>query len=839
MVSKFNPLFNGEQALLRGETTLREQHKDNFDEILPVYRLGDEQLASNIKPDMEKAIEKGSKVIQEHSMMIRNNQKNKFIDDSYLLIGKARFYQKDYLPALETFNFIVLEFPESRSYQEARLWVARCKTQIGNYLSAKEDFEKLYREEEMPKRLKDDVYASYAQLEINSGSSAAAYQLLRQAIDKTRDKDLEIRWLFIAGQLQSRMGNDYEASQIFEKVIRKGPPYELLFQAQLNRARNYDVELQNPAKAFDQLKAMLRDDKNYENRDQIYYVMAEVAEKLEDEALMEEYLKKSVRVSTTNQKQKSQSYLKLAETNFRNKLYKQAEAYYDSTFTNLQENDPRFRKVKRIKESLNTLVKNLETIETQDSLQALAKLSEEQRNERIDDYIEKLKEEEERKKQKAENPYTNYAMNQPGGPDNAGGPTSGAPAGQWYFYNQSVRGVGVRDFINRFGDRKLEDNWRRKNKENTGNFDEGPNNTATEASGENLSQGDKPDKDPKYSREEYLKNIPLSPEEIAESHKLIQEAFLAVGRVYKDDLNDYDAAAKALEELLGRYPDMEEKGRVWYTLYRVFTLAGDNARASYYRDLILTNMADSEYAAIIQNEGSGLPLTDRSEAKKAYVEAYQKYEDGAYKESLPLATQGARNYQDSRYAPKFQMLKAFNQIKLGKREEFVSSLKLVIDQFSDSEEAEEARSILDQMEGVEVSPAKTADKPEEAQKSIYKAENTAQHKYIVILGNDGKVVNDLRVNLTDFNKQFFNIDNLNTKSIFLDMEHQMILVSNFNNSKRAMDYYNTVTNQNLLKGAGQTQEVQHFVISSDNFQRFYKDKKTETYLEFFRENYLK
>ncbi|HCQ17448.1 MAG TPA: hypothetical protein DIU20_14360, partial [Cryomorphaceae bacterium] len=326
MVSKFNPLFNGEQALLRGETTLREQHKDNFDEILPVYRLGDEQLASNIKPDMEKAIEKGSKVIQEHSMMIRNNQKNKFIDDSYLLIGKARFYQKDYLPALETFNFIVLEFPESRSYQEARLWVARCKTQIGNYLSAKEDFEKLYREEEMPKRLKDDVYASYAQLEINSGSSAAAYQLLRQAIDKTRDKDLEIRWLFIAGQLQSRMGNDYEASQIFEKVIRKGPPYELLFQAQLNRARNYDVELQNPAKAFDQLKAMLRDDKNYENRDQIYYVMAEVAEKLEDEALMEEYLKKSVRVSTTNQKQKSQSYLKLAETNFRNKLYKQAEA---------------------------------------------------------------------------------------------------------------------------------------------------------------------------------------------------------------------------------------------------------------------------------------------------------------------------------------------------------------------------------------------------------------------------------------------------------------------------------------------------------------------------------
>ncbi len=815
--------------------TIQDVHKDNFDEVLPVYRLGDEQQVSGVKPDLERAIEKGSKVIQEHSMMIRNNQKNKFIDDSYLLIGKARFFQKDYLPALETFNYIVLEFPESKSFQEARLWAARCKTQIGNYLSAKEDFEKLYREEEMPKHLKDDVYASYAQLEILYGTTAAAYQLLSQAIEKTHDKEKEVRWLFISGQLQAKMGNDYEASQIFQRVIRKGPPYELLFQAQLNRARNYDVELQNPEKAFDELKAMLRDDKNFDNRDQIYYVMAEVADKLDDEALQEEYLKKSVRVNTGNAKQKALSYLRLAEINFDNKLYKPAGAYYDSTFANLQETDPRYRKVKRIKESLDVLVENLTTIETQDSLQRLANLPEAQRNQRIDEYIQKLKEEEDRKRQQAENPFNSFAFNNAGGPDNPNGP-SGAPGGQWYFYNQSVRGVGVRDFINRFGNRKLEDNWRRKNKDVSSDFGEVNTDVSDADNAATRDAGEKPE-DEKYSRDKYLENLPLTQEEMAASDELIRKAFMTVGRIYKDELNDYDAATKALEELLSRYPEMEEKGRVWYTLYRIYTLAENQSRANYYRDLILTNMADSEYAELIRNEGTGLPLADRSEAKKAYVSAYRKYESGEYKESLPLAEKGAKDYQESNYAPKFHLLKAFDLVKLGRKEEFVNSLKLVIDRYSDSEEAQEARSILSQMEGEEA-PAE-ASQQSSNKKNLYKTNEAAQHKYILVLENDGKKVNDARIKLTDFNAEFFKIDQLNTKSIFLDMEHQMILVSNFNNAKRAMDYYKTLQNQRILDGVTSGMDVEYFVISTDNFQTFYREKETGPYLEFFKENYLK
>ncbi|MGB0175810.1 MAG: tetratricopeptide repeat protein, partial [Owenweeksia sp.] len=344
----------------------------------------------------------------------------------------------------------------------------------------------------------------------------------------------------------------------------------------------------------------------------------------------------------------------------------------------------------------------------------------------------------------------------------------------------------------------------------------------------------------KYSREDFLKGVPLAPEEMAASHKLIQEAFIAVGRIYKDDLSDYDAATKALEELLSRYPNLGEKGRIWYTLYRVYTQDKNTARASYYRDLIMTNMADSEYADLIRSEETGVPVADRSEAKKAYVTAYKKYETGAYKESLPLAIQGAKDYVNSSYAPKFQLLRAYNQIMLGRRADFIVSLKLVVDQFSDTEQAEEARSILAQMEEVEEIPGEgQVSENEEENQDLYKPGKNSQHKYIVIMGNNGKVVNDTRIRLTDFNKEFFKIDNLNTKSIFLDMEHQMILVSNFNNSKRAMDYYKTVINQNILKESTKGLDSQHFVISSDNFQKFYKDKDVENYLEFFKENYLK
>lgn len=828
MVSKFNPLFNGEQALIKAKASLDLQHKDNFDEILPVFRLGNEDQASNVKPDLEKAIEKGSKVIQTRSMLIKNEQKNRFIDDSYILVGKARFYQKDFLKSLETFNYVILQFPKEEDVFEAKLWAARCKTHLNNYLSAKEDFEKIYREAEMPKELKGDAYASYAQLEINQGRYTPAYQLLKQAIDKTRNKKKKIRWLFICGQLQAKIGNDFEASEIFRQVIKKGPPYELLFQAQLNRARNYDIEIQDPSKAFDELEDMLKDDKNFDNRDQIYYVMAEIAEKLEDEPLMEEYLKKSVKAFTTNNKQKALSYLKLAETNFKNRKYPPAEAYFDSTFKSLDSQDPNYEIIKRRKESLNRLIDNLDIILLQDSLQNLAGMSETEREDVIQEYIFELKEKEEAKKL-AELQKNTLSSNAGG---IGGGPGSGG-TGKWYFYNANLRSTGLRDFTNAFGSRKLEDNWRRKNKQTLAGFE-----INSEEEEERAEEVENIEEEEKYKIETYLKDIPLDEEAINLSIAQIIGAYQNVGRIYKDELSDLDAAINSLEELLGRYSDFSERTRTWYTLFRIFVAQKKEKKSNHYKDLILSQDPDSEYAALIRNAGKEALPSDKDLAEESYKEAYLEYEAEDYKKAVSLANDGMSQFKETKFLPKFHLLKSFAIVRIGNKEAFINNLKLIVDLYPNTEESKEALAILNQIDPS--AAAEREDEDAEAKiKTPYTLKKESQHKYAVVVPNKGSKVNDLRIALTDFNKKFFAIDNLKTKSFLIGSESQMIVISNFNASARGLDYYKNIKSQKILEKYISGSELQHFVISADNFPKFYNSQDVKEYITFFEENYLK
>lgn len=829
LVSKFNPLFNGEQALLKAELTLNSQHKDNFEKILPVYKLGDEQLVSNIKPELERAVEKGSKVIQTHSMLIKNSQKNKFIDDCYLLIGKARFYDREYLKALETFNYLILEFPKDESVYEAKLWAAKCKTELNNFLSAKEDFELIYREKKVPKDLKADIFASYAQLEINQRRYRAAYQLLQQAISKTKSKQKEVRWLFICGQLQAQLDNDYEASEIFKKVIKKGPPYELLFQAQLNRARNFDVELHDRSEAFDELEDMLKDDKNFDNRDQIYYAMAEIAEKLDELDQMESFLKKSVQAYTINNKQKALSYLKLAEFNFTNRQYVTAEAYFDSTFKSLDSKDPRYELVQNRKKSLTKLVENIVIVEHEDSLQGLANMSEEARKEKIENYIEELKETDAEKEEQSNAGFNNFATNTNTG---AGPNAPGAGQGQWYFYNANVRAVGQRDFTNKFGERKLEDNWRRKNKSKLNDFAAIPNDDSDTANAEGASPGD----DAKYDYANFVKDLPLTEEAMELSNQKIIKALQTCGRIYKDELKDSEAAIEALEDLLDRFGEFNDKPRTWYSLYRIFLAKQSKAPAEKYKNLILTEAPESEYASLINNAGKELGPSEASEAEKDYTEAYTLYYDAKYKASLTGTELGIQRHSQSIYIAKFNLLKAFCQARLDKKSEFIGTLKFVVDQFGDTEEAKEAQAILDQIVVDEKSDEDIEE--EEDGKTPYELDKKAEHKYVVIVPNAGGKANQLRIKITDFNKKFFKTSRLKTKSVLMGRNYQLITVSNFKSASEAISFYRNIGSQKVLNPFLKGPKFQHFVISSDNFPKFYSNQKIAEYMEYFEKNYL-
>ena len=124
--TKYNVLYNGNLAFEEGREQLNESYRDNYWEILPVERL---EVSGEIKLDSEdnnpnflKAEEKAAKAIQKHSMDISDQERNPQTDEAFLLLGKSRYFDERYIPALEAFNYVLRKYEESDKLNEATIW---------------------------------------------------------------------------------------------------------------------------------------------------------------------------------------------------------------------------------------------------------------------------------------------------------------------------------------------------------------------------------------------------------------------------------------------------------------------------------------------------------------------------------------------------------------------------------------------------------------------------------------------------------------------------------------------------------------------------------------------
>jgi hypothetical protein len=688
----------------------------------------------------------------------------------------------------------------------------------------------------LSKHLNADVYAAFAELEIDQDRYLNAYQLLSQGAEKTHEKEEELRWLYICGQLQSSLGNDYEASQLFLKVIKKGPPYDLLFNAQLWRARSYDVDLMDPTKAYDELKKMLKDDKNFDNRDRIYYVMAEIANKLDEWEDREGFLKTSIKASTLNQVQKALSYLWLAEINFEDKLYENAQAYYDSTFQTLPSDHIKYPKVALMRKSLGKLVGNLNTIALQDSLQSLALRSPADQLAAVEKIIEEIKEKAAEAERAENDNLDNLAFNGLNSGDGAGlnGLAGmGSANTEFYFYNPTLRSSGVGIFVAKWANRKLEDNWRRANKatvqESIAQVEEANSSESTSADGE--KEGD-----PKHDPQTYLANIPNDPEKVAASHRLIQNALLDNSIIYKEEIRDLKAAAASVLELLSRYADYVARDRAWYILYRIYTVAENAAETDKYRQLILSTYPTSEYAYLILNEGKEEVPINEKEAKEKYKAAYQAYESKSYRSAKSLAHAGFISYEESRYGAKFLLLRAYAEGALQDKEELLKTLQQELERYPRTDESAEAKKILDALSlGGDAEGGKAKE-----EKFSYKTDFSNQHRYLLVVANKGgPSANQLNIKLANFNAKYYPNDKLLVKSLLMGLEKNVIMVSGLANKVRAEQYYQTLNSEKYLEKELLSVDFKQFVISNANFAEFYKRQDVEGYLTFFNTHYLK
>ncbi|HEX7410932.1 MAG TPA: hypothetical protein VF298_02205 [Bacteroidales bacterium] len=504
----FNTYWNGNESLKDGVTDLGKSVRDNYTSILTVANYGTASDATRLNAAMDRAIAKASIVIQRHSMVFNKKERVKWIDDSYMLIGKAYFYKHDFTAAKRTFDFVMREYNYNPIQYDAMLWQTRTLLQQKKYSDAGSMLDLLESKietEKVPFIVKREIPLVYSDYFILQKNYSRAKDYLLNGIILNKSKKLRARLYFILGQIADQENNQAMATEYYLKVIKSSPSYELAFNARINMANSFDINTGDKRTIEKSLTKMSKEFKNKDFRDQIYYALAQIAFKEKNDTLAIHYLRLSVAASVKNDFQKTTSALKLADIYFERQNYRMAQAYYDSTMQFLPKDYPNYNELTAKTVTLTTLVTNLEIVHTEDSLQKLAALPEAELAKVIDKMIEAIKKADQLKKEKEAQEQLDGTM---GGnlvktienPSQLG-------SGGWYFYNTSAMSFGYTEFLKKWGRRKLEDNWRLSNKR--------PVYTDETVATKVTSDSTKSDStkafstDPR-SRKTYLQNIPLT-----------------------------------------------------------------------------------------------------------------------------------------------------------------------------------------------------------------------------------------------------------------------------------------------------------------------------------------
>ncbi len=839
LTSHYNGYFNGKEALKDARNELARIALDNYSVILPVVNYGSKENVQAITPNLDRAISKASMVISRHSIYLKNVEYIRWIDDSYLLMGKAQFYKQDYKTAYYTFEFITKRYKNNDIRHDAQLWMAKCLIQTAEYSSAQsllDDLQNKLDRKKAPSYLNRDLALTYAEFYIQQHNYPPAEEYLLMSLKYPHQKALKARLHFILGQVQQRRGDLARASASYMKVIRTNPGYELVFNAKINLARCYDASSGNSREIVATLKKMLKDEKNNEYLDQIYYALAEIAEKDGDKPLVKEYLASSVKTSTRNKYQKGISSLKLANIYYLEPEYPPAQAYYDTAVQSLPSEYPDLAGVRRRAKVLDELVKNLNILETEDSLQRIARMPEKERNAFIDKLIAKVKEEE-MKKQAAASEHAmgmsllyRNRMNNPGANQMGGG--SGAT---WYFYNPAAVSMGFTEFEKKWGKRKLEDNWRLSDKQMI--LDDGDGALALE-NAEN--EADTLSKDPK-DRKTYEQYLPLTEEMVAKSNEKIKEALYNLGNIYYHGLSDFPQSVLSYESLISRFPaDTSYFLKSAYSIYEMCLEQKENSKADYYKNLITSKYPDSDFAKIIANpEYKKEILARKNKAANLYKEAYAAYENQQYNKVLNYCGQARGATSDKSLNARFDYLESVSRGKVHGKDTMTVALRRFITQHPSSELKALAQKVLDYLnsgDSVPVATASAGDKPvATARNFVFNPE--AIHLFVIVVGMKNVNINALKLRVSDHNQKYSSLDKLSTSNLYLDDNRQLITVSNFPGKEEAMNYLVGITGNAYVFSNLNSDDYQVFVISVDNYQVFYRSKDVDKYLEFYRENY--
>jgi tetratricopeptide (TPR) repeat protein len=846
ITTRYNSLYYSTLNLNEGIYKFEKTYKDNFDKILPVYIYPPAEKTKASVAEFDKAIKKSSLAIQKHAIKDKKNEvipsSGKWIDDNWINIGIAHIYKREFFSGLESFEYVAKTFKDSKDKYTALLWMIKANNEIGSVSTSEPLISLLKNEKKLPKTVASELPVAQADYYMRRGQNTEAAAKLMEAMRNGNiftgiSKKRRGRYSFIIAQLFEAQKENKRAILYYKKTIRLKPNYDMIFYSKIKMARLLDVKRNNSEKTKKDLLKMSKEFKNSDYYDVIFYTLGEIEEKESNIDKAVYYYKRSVQTSSVNPTQKALSYLKLGEINFDLANYQPSGAYYDSAVVTLPKDHPNYNNVLVRKKTLEILIKQIKTIRNEDSLQRIANMSESERNSFIDKIIaNKEKEEERKQKEKEALQNSNAAVNQPGVP---GGPVVSDPgnpgAASFYFYNPNTVSLGVGEFVKKWGNRKHEENWRRSNKALV------VEDNTDDPAKQNDQLTNKKEKDPAKLREAYKKNLPVNDSLIAKSTDKIIEAFYLMGSIYKEELNNTQKAVAAFEELNRRYPKNKYLLNNYYVLYRIYQGEKKESKADFYKEKILNEFPDSEFALLIKNPNGAVDISARkSEVESFYSNVYSAYQQNNYSEAFALSKEGIEKFGKNDYLPKFEFIKALSTGKIKGVDSLEYDLKLLVARYPKAEVTPLANDILLAIKKQKNPDMFKPNLPGKMEADTFTVNYDAEHFLIAIVPDDPKIANGLKTNIDAFNTKFYASKPLSITSNLFGQNKQLIILKSFANAEEVMAWYeNFMNDKDSFKGDVKKELVEIYPVSAANLPFLYKRKNPEAYKLFFLDNYKK
>lgn len=829
-----NILYNGQIALDKGVESIKSSNKNNFWTRLPIERMQfkeeDSPNGNTKNPNFEAAEAKATKAIQKHSMYIDGQEKNYQIDEAYLLLGKARYYDQRFFPALEAFNYILYKYPTSSNINPAKIWREKTNMRLGNDAQVLKNIAKLLKEKKLKPQVVADANALLAESFLNLEEKDSAIVKLKIAENNTKINAEKARYRFILGQLYQELGIKDTALIYYQEVIamNRKADREYVIQAYAKRAQLFDFENGDKEAFLKSYNKLVADRENRPFLGTIYYEMGVFYDKNNEQELAKKFYNSSLKSKSTDNYLLASNYRNIGNMHFKNTDYFTAAKYYDSTLVKLDVKTREHIHIKKVRKDLDEVIEFESIAKTNDSILNVVAMSDANRILYYEDYIVKLKKSDEEKRLLAEKQkeiQKNININnlsssddpatgaRQGGttppkkslaPPSMGGISSNNASNVFYFYNQSTVAFGKIEFKKKFGNRALGGNWRMPaNRTDVATDEENNDDTKTT---EEVAVVETP----QYMAAFYIEMLPKNQTEIDSIAKERNFAYYQLGLIYKEKFKEYPLASNKLEQLLQQNPEEKLVLPSMYNLYKIYQIT-DVAKAEEMKNRISSQYPDSRYAQIINNKNPNT-ITESESTEAEYNKWYKSYQDEQFVILLEKIDGLIIQYYGDEIVPKYELLKANTIGKLRGLEAYKKAMLFVADNYASTEEGRNAREIL------------TTQIPLLERMNF----TTTESKSWKILYKVGKQDDKATKNIEDKIKKFITGENLTSLTYTFDIyteKENFITVQGIKSEAYAKNVASILKEDKKFKITEPA-----IVISSDNYKVVQIKKNLEEYL---------